>query len=124
MAVDVFRNDIEVAANDSGDIFRYPAFHLQRQAIHPSQLVTELFRSYRVAIRQVDVDDPQSMDHGLQKSRMAIEGVAGKRGVHCLDRITRQNRDTVICLLSYGHTFITESFEYLGGKDRALEFLQ
>jgi hypothetical protein len=78
VAVDLFGDDVEVAADDGGDIGAEPGVELEREAVHPGELVVELFGADGVAVGQIDVDDAQAVDEGFEKARVAVGFVAGE----------------------------------------------
>jgi hypothetical protein len=50
VAIDVFRDHIEVASDERWHFVLKPKIHLLFEPVHPSQLVRELLRSNRIAV--------------------------------------------------------------------------
>ncbi len=124
VAVDVFGDDVEVAADDCGSGGLEPAGHLLEQALHPGELVGELVGADGVAVGQVDVDDANAVDDGFEEAGMAILLVAGEGGGDGVDGMARENGDAVVGLLGDGGGLITDGLEDIGGEVSAFELLE
>ena len=68
MAVDVFGDDVEVAADRAWVCLLQPERHACVEAVHPGELVGELVGADGIAVGQIDVDDAHAADHDLEDS--------------------------------------------------------
>ena len=92
--------------------------------VHPCQLVSELFASRQIAIRQVNVRDANVLHDEFKKTSMAICFIANKGRADDLKWLTRQNGNPVVCLLSHGSALVPERLKQICQEFCALEFLQ
>ena len=85
MTIDVFRNDIKIAANHHRNIIGSPQSHLPLKSIHPGKLVFKIVAADRIAVRKVDIRDAYSINRRLEKSRMRVRTVASQARANRLD---------------------------------------
>ena len=124
VAVDVFGDDVEVAADDGGDGGLEPAGHLYLEALHPGELVGELVGADGVAVGQVDVDDADALDDGFEEAGVAVLLVAGEGGGDGLDGMWGEDGDAVVGLLGDGGGAVADGLEDVGGEVSAFELLE
>jgi hypothetical protein len=97
---------------------------LQREAVHPGELVVEFFGSDGVAVGQVDVDDAEAVGEGFEEARVAIGFVAGERGGDDLNGRAREDGDAVVGLLGDGSGVVAEILEDGIGELGGFELLE
>src|ERR1700675_3584628 len=124
MAIDVLWDDVEVTTDNHGYIFLFPGGHLVNQTIHPSQLVGKINAPRWIAVRKINIDDPDVPDRSFKKSRMTVCLIASEDFVNCFDWETRHNRHAVIGLLRNSHAFVAQLLEHRVREFGALQFLQ
>ncbi len=124
MAVDVFGDDVEVAADDSGGGGGEPCGHLELQAGHPGEFVGELFGADGIAVGQIDVDDADAVYDGLEEASVAVLLVAGEGGGDGFQGRAGEDGDAVVRLLGDGGGGVAKTFKVLGGEVCALELLE
>lgn len=124
VAVDVFGDDIEIAANHGGRGGAAPGGHLQDEAIHPVKLVKEFVAAGGIAIGQIDIDDAQPGDEGFDETGVSVLFVAGKSGADGFDGMAREDGNAVVRLLRDCDGLVSERLEGEGGKFSSLEFLE
>ncbi len=124
VAIDVFGNDVEVAA----DYGRYgvvaPKGELADEAVHPVELVGELVSTNRVPVGQIDVDDTEAMHDHFEEAGMTIGLVAAQGSANGFERMARQDGDTVVGLLGDGGALIADGGEGISGEVGAFELLE
>ncbi len=124
VAVDVFGDDVEVAADNGGDGGGEPAGHLSLKASHPGELIGELVGADGVAVGKVDVDDADAFDDGFEEASVAVLLVAGEGGGDGLDGMQGEDGDAVIGLLGDGGGLVADGLEDVGGEVSAFELLE
>ena len=70
VAVDVARDDVVIAADDNLGFCCLQRAQAFFETVHPFQLVSEIVRSGRVAVGQVNVDDANAADIGFKVAGM------------------------------------------------------
>ena len=116
MTVDVFWNDVKIAANHHRNVIGSPQSHLPLKSIHPGKLVFKIVAAHRIPVRKVDIRDAYSINRRLEKSRVRVRTVASEARANRLDWVSRQYCDTVICLLCDSHTVVAQCFEDIRRK--------
>ena len=124
VAVDVFRDDVEVATDEGGGGGLEPAGHLLEEALHPGEFVEEFIGADGVAVGQIDVDDADALDDRFEKAGVAILLVAGEGGGDGLDGMRREDGDAVVRLLGNGDGVVADGLEDVGGEVGAFELLE
>ena len=112
MAIDILGDDIKVATDDHRQIFLFPGDHLVNQPIHPAQLVGEIDAAWRVAVREININDPNVPDRSFKKPRMTVGLIASEDSVDCFDGEARYNRHSVVGLLRDSDAFVTQLLEH------------
>jgi hypothetical protein len=123
VAVDVFGDDVVVAADEGGDAVGEPAVEADKEAVHPGEFVGELLGADGVAVGEVDVDDAQAGDVGFKEAGVAIRLVSGEGGGGEFDGSAGEDGDAVVGFLSNGDRVVAKGLEDFGGEDFALELL-
>ena len=105
MNIDIFRGDVEIAADDKLAIF------FLGQAIAESRVPTQLVlvgrRSHCLPIWRVNRIDTEIVDLRGDHARLWINHFIAKRSVHVLRFLFRKNGDSVIRFLSVISRMIT-----------------
>ncbi len=124
VAVDVFRDDVEVAADDGGCLVEEPVVHLQGEPVHPVEFVEEFVGADGVSVGEVDVDDAEVADLGFEEARVGVGEVAREGGVEGLDGEAGEDGDAVVGFLRDGGCVVAEFLEGTGGEVGSFEFLE
>ena len=124
MAVDVFGDDVEVAADERRDGGGEPGGHLELQAGHPGEFVGELFGADGIAVGQIDVNDANAVDDGFEETGVAVLLVAGEAGGDGFNGQAGEDGNAVVRLLGDGGGVVAETFKVLGGEIGAFELLE
>ena len=81
------------------------------QPLHPRKLERKLLRSNCLPVGNVNVDDVDTVDVRRDQSRLRRLVVIGITAMSCVARITRENRDAVVRLLSEELALVTAFLE-------------
>lgn len=111
MAIDVFWNDVEIAANDGRCVALEPELHLLFESVHPGELIVELRCAHGVAVWQVDVHDADVLDHHFEKASVTVRLVPEQGRADNLYWTAREDGDAVIGLLRHESRIVTQLFE-------------
>ena len=124
VTVDVFGDDVEVATDEGRGAGLEPAGHLLFEAGHPGELVGELLGADGVAVGEIDVDDADALDEGLEEAGVTILLVAGEGGGNGLDGVAGEDGDAVVGLLGDSGGPVADGLEDVGGEVSAFELLE
>ncbi len=120
-------DDVVISGEHNGHAGRNQACGVAGEAFEPGQLMSEFRTRLRVAVRQVEGSDEDSVYGSFNVARLAILGIAGQ-GRACQDRIEpmRQNRHTVPAAFALPDRAIAEGLKGVGGECSVLrlKFLQ
>ena len=122
--LNVFGDYGEVAADDSMDGGLEPPGHLRLKTRHPGKLIGELLGTDGIAVGEIDVDDPDSLDNNFKEAGVAILLVAGEGGCDGFDRVAGKNSDAVVGLLGDGGRLVSQGAEVVGREISTLQFLK
>lgn len=124
VAVDVFGDDVEVAADDGGCGVVEPLAHVFHEAVHPGEFVAEFAGADGVAVGEIDVDHAEAADADFEKTGVAVGDVAGEGSADGFDRFAGEDGDAVVGFLGHGGAVVAEFLESIGGEFGSFELLQ